>query len=199
MNQMFREMKASVEAAWDLRQLIARCGRSRKGGEVSSFLGSRSQSRALRWLLGISFQSPKPCNCMALDQGVHPRSTPRVLVPDFLATRYDKNDFLRLCRSRDVILRAMALAKDPVQALQRCLLPKSHVAKPRQKQFVGDERFCSRVLALLCCASGGQRRVAVVRRSSRDAREAIRQCLRENRTMPVLQALPEDMNIDDPK
>ena len=29
-------------------------------------------------------------------------------------------------------------------------------------------------------------------RNSRDARDAIRQCLRENRTMPVLQALPED-------
>ena len=35
-------------------------------------------------------------------------------------------------------------------------------------------------------------RLKVCMKSIRDAREAIRQCLRENRTMPVLQALPED-------
>lgn len=85
----------------------------------------------------------------------------------------------------------MALTAAPVQALQSCLLPKSYVATLRRKGFVGDERF-SRVAALLGCASLAQRHVAVLRRSSRDAREAIRQCLRENRTMPVLQALPED-------
>ena len=35
-------------------------------------------------------------------------------------------------------------------------------------------------------------KVVMASTSGREAREAIRQCLRENRTMPVLQALPED-------
>lgn len=51
---------------------------------------------------------------------------------------------------------------------------------------------------VLCLAVGARgrpqraQRSAVCLMSIRDAREAIRDCLRENRTMPVLQALPED-------
>ena len=43
MNQMFREMKAKVEAAWDLRQLIARCGGEQtEKGAVWVLLGWRA-------------------------------------------------------------------------------------------------------------------------------------------------------------
>ena len=53
---------------------------------------------------------------------------------------------------------------------------------------------CSSLPVFVLCAAkvAKSRRHKVSMKSIRDAREAIRQCLRENRTMPVLQALPED-------
>ena len=56
--------------------------------------------------------------------------------------------------------------------------------------------FCPAVGALVqlrrACAAQRLKMRDLSLRSLRDAREAIRQCLRENRTMPVLQALPEE-------
>ena len=72
--------------------------------------------------------------------------------------------------------------------------------RPSWKRFracslSGLSSFCSLSslpVFLFTSKAFSKSRPKVSRKSIRDAREAIRQCLRENRTMPVLQALPED-------
>eukprot|EP00438_Fugacium_kawagutii_P028321 Skav205366 [mRNA] locus=scaffold3980:141535:142077:+ [translate_table: standard] len=61
-------------------------------------------------------------------------------------------------------------------------------------KFGGLQRTSLLLPLAALVAKSARRKVCtkVCMKSIRDAREAIRQCLRENRTMPVLQALPED-------